>query len=239
MNFRGLYKWAGVCAIGYAVVSLAAYLISLAANGAVSVTPPNPDQIWDALQRQGTHIASRLDQLSYFLWIPALVGLFAYLRDRRPGRAHLGGAFAAFAVVGFFAASALGSSMLDLPRQPVSQALKERLALFDLVSFALLLPALYAIAVSNLLWGLALRTQAGLARTAGSLFLAQVVAFVIADAGFIGKQSVILNAGILLNGLALAASYLCAGLLLGRAAKGEIEAKASAQEKPLVAGASA
>ena len=72
--------------------------------------------------------------------------------------------------------------MIDLARQPVSEALKERLGLFDLVTFALILPALYAITVSNLLWGLALRTQEGLARTVGNLFLAQVVAFVIADA---------------------------------------------------------
>jgi len=239
MNFRGLYKWAGVCAIAYAVISLAGYIISLATNGPASVTPLTPDQIWNALQKQGTHIASRLDQLSYFLWIPALVGLFAYLRDRRPGRAHLGGAFAAFALVGFFAASALGSSMIDLARQPVSEALKERLGLFDLVTFALILPALYAITVSNLLWGLALRTQEGLARTVGNLFLAQVVAFVIADAGFIGKQTAILNAGILLNNLALAATFLSAGLLLGRAAKEEIEAKSFAPERSRAAGASA
>ena len=239
MNFRGLYKWAGVCAITYAVVSLVGYVISLVTNGAASVTPLTPDQIWNTLQKQGTHIASGLDQLSYFFWIPALVGLFAYLRDRRPGRAHLGGAFAAFALVGFFAASALGSFMIDLARQPVSEALKERLGLFDLASLALVLPALYAITVSNLLWGLALRTQEGLARTVGNLFLAKVVTFIIADAGFIGKQAAILNAGILLNSLALAATYLSAGLLLGRASKGEADVKAVAPERSRAAGASA
>jgi hypothetical protein len=144
-DFRGLYKCAGVCAIGYGVISLVGYFSSVATNGAVSVTPLSPDQIWNMLQKQGNQIAFRLDQLSYFLWIPALVGLFAFLRDRKPGRAHLGGAFAALAVIGFFAASTLGAAMLTLALQPATEALRERLAAFDLVSFSLVLPALYAV----------------------------------------------------------------------------------------------
>ncbi len=239
MDFRGLYKWAGVCAIGYGVVSLTGYFFSFASNGPVSVTPPSPDQIWNMLQKQGNHVAFRLDQLSYFLWIPALVGLFAFLRDRRPGRAHLGGAFAGFALLGLFASSILAAAMLTLAQQPASDALKERLAVFDLVSFSLLLPALYALAAANLLWGLALRTQVGLAKTVGIFFLIQVAAFVVADAGFIGNQAALLNAGIAIDNLAIAATYVAAGVLLRRASAVEPAAEAATREKDRAAGASA
>jgi hypothetical protein len=239
MDFRGLYKWAGVCAIGYAVISLVGYFASVATNGAVSVTPLSPDQIWNMLQKQGNRIALRLDQLSYFLWIPALVGLFAFLRDHRPGRAHLGGAFAALAVIGFFAASTLGGAMLALAQQPATEALRERLAAFDLVSFSLVLPALYAISVANLLWGLALRTQAGLAKTVGALFLIQVAAFVVGDAGFISRQAILLNAGIMIHNLAIAATYATAGVLLRRASLEALEVKPIDRERGRTASASA
>jgi hypothetical protein len=33
MNFRGLYKWAGLSAIGYAALSLTSYIISIVTNG--------------------------------------------------------------------------------------------------------------------------------------------------------------------------------------------------------------
>jgi len=238
MDFRGLYKWAGVCAIGYAAISLAGYLLSVATNGAVSVTPLSPDQIWNMLQKQGNQIAFRLDQLSYFLWIPALVGLFAFLRDRRPGRAHLGGAFAALALIGFFAASTLGAAMLALAQQPATDALRDRLAAFDLVSFSLVLPALYAISAANLLWGLALRTQAGLAKTVGTLFLIQVAAFALGDAGFISRQAIVLNAGIMILNLAIAATYATAGILLRRASAEEPGVKPVDRERGRAARAS-
>src|SRR5438093_8290256 len=225
MNFRGLYKAAGVCAIGYALIVLAIYAISVSTNGfmAESTAPPSPDRILQLAQASGNRTAAQLDLLSYFLWVPALVGLFIYLRERRPGRAHLGGALAAFALIGFFAASAMNSATISLAQGPVTDALRDRLAVLSLLSFSWLLPAIYAINLSNLLWGLALRTQAGLAKIAGNLFLAQIVGFIIADGGFLARRDTIFNLGILISTLALVATYAAAGIVLVRASKGEAE----------------
>ena len=63
MNFRGLFKWAGVCALGFALVSLVNFVISLATNGlmAATTTAPSPDRIIQMALARGNQIASRLD----------------------------------------------------------------------------------------------------------------------------------------------------------------------------------
>ena len=241
MNFRGLFKYAGICAIGFAIVSLASYVASVSANGFLiaSSTPFSPDRIYSMLQLRWNHIATRLDLISYFLLIPSLVGIFAYLRERRPGRAHLGLAFAAFAQLGFFTSSAMGSAVIGLVQAPLTDSLKERLAAMDLLSFSFFLPALYSMAAANLLLGSALRTQAGLATNVGNFFLVQVAGFLIASAGFIANQDVVGNIGILINLLAMVATYVAAGVLLRQTSKDETETKVGSHERPRAAGASA
>ena len=241
MNFRGLFRVAAVCAIGYAAVSLASYIATLSASGFLIASSklPSAEQLYASLQLKGNHISLRLDLLSYFLLIPSLVGIYAYLRERRPGRAHLGAAFAAFALFVFFVQTALYSAALTLAEGPLTDSLKERLAAMSLLAFSFMIPALWSAAVSNLLWGLALRTQTGLARMAGNFFLAQVLGFLIAGAGFNTGQDVVGNIGILINTVALAASYASAGALLREASKEDAQAKTSVQGQPRAASASA
>jgi hypothetical protein len=241
MNFRGLFKLAAVCAIGYAAVSLASYIASISANGflGASAKPPSAERIYAMLQLKGNHISLRFDLFSYFLLIPSLVGLFAYLRERRPGRAHLGGAFAAFALFVFFIQTATYSTAVGLAKGPLTDGLRERLVAMDLFSFSLMLPALYSITIANLLWGLALRTETGLARRTGNLFLGQVIGFLIANAGFMAGQDAIGNVGILINTIALVASFVFAGALLRKASNEEGLGQSGFQAKPHAAGASA
>ncbi len=241
MSFRGLFKYAGICAIGFAIVSLASYVASVSANGfqIASSSPPSPDRIYGLLQLRGNQIASRLDLISYFLFIPSLVGFFAYLRERRPGRAHLGLAFAAFAQLGFFVSTAMTSAELSLAQGPLRDSLRERLGAMDLLSFSLIMPALYSMAAANLLLGSAFRTQTGLAKNVGNLFLVQVAGFLIASAGFVAKLDVVGNIGILINLLALVATYVAAGVLLRQTSKDEVETKVGGHERPRAAGASA
>jgi hypothetical protein len=73
----------------------------------------------------------------------------------------------------------------------------------------------------------------------GTLFLIQVAAFVIGDAGFISRQAILLNAGIMIHNLAIAATYATAGILLRRASAEELEAKPIDRERSRTAGASA
>ena len=241
MNFRGLFKLAAVCAIGYAAVSLASYIASVSANGflGASSKPPSAERIYAMLQLKGNYVSLRLDLFSYFLLIPSLVGLFAYLRERRPGRAHLGGAFAAFALFVFFIQTATYSTAIGLARGPLTDSLRERLVAMDLLAFSLMLPALYSVAISNLLWGLALRTETGLARKTGTLFLGQVIGFLIANAGFMAGQDVIGNVGILINMIALVASFASAGALLRQASNEEALTQSGVQARPRAASASA
>jgi len=241
MNFRGLFKVSAWCAIGYAAVNLASYVFSVSANGffGASSKAPSAERIYAMLQLKGNHISLRLDLISYFLLIPSLVGLFAYLRERRPGRAHLGGAFAAFALLVFFMQTAMYSTAVGLARGPLTDSLRERLVAMDLLAFSLMLPALYSVAISNLLWGLALRTQTRLARKTGNLFLGQVIGFLIANAGFMAGQDVIGNVGIFLNILALVASFASTGALLMEASKEQAQTQFDAEVKPRAASASA
>ena len=240
MNFRGLFKLAAVCAVGYAAVSLASYIATVSANGffGASSKPPGAEHIYAMLQLKGNHLSLRLDLFSYFLLIPSLVGLFAYLRERRPGRAHLGGAFAAFALIVFFVQTVMYSAAASLARGPLTDSLRERLVVMDLLAFSLMMPALYSVTICNLLWGLALRTETGLARKTGNLFLGQVIGFLIASAGFIAGQDVIGNIGIFINVVAITASYASAGALLREASKEEAQVTTGVQAKPRAASAS-
>ena len=209
MNFRGLFKWAGVCALGFALVSLVNFVISLATNGfmAATTTAPSPDRIIQMALARGNQIASRLDLFSYLIWIPAMAGIFGYLRERTPGRAYIGSALAGLGVVGFLATSVIGSTMIGFAQGPVTDSLKERLAMLDQVAFSFQMQALLALTVCNLLWGVALRSQAGLSKAAGNLFLAQVAMFLVANVAFIANSNLILNVGILFFNLAFIATF--------------------------------
>lgn len=241
MNFRGLFKGAAVCAMGYAAFSLASYVATLSANGFLiaSSKPPSAEQLYALLQLKGNHISLRLDLLSYFLLIPSLVGIYAYLRELRPGRAHLGAAFAAFALIVFFVQSAFYSAAITLAEGPLTDSLKERLVAMNLLAYSFMIPALWSVTFSNLLWGLALRTQTGLARMTGNFFLVQVIGFLIADAGLNAGQDVIGNVGILINTVAMGASFATVGGLLRKASKEEDQIKTGAQEQARAASASA
>jgi hypothetical protein len=240
MDLRGFYKLAAVCAFVYALVSLASYLAWISASGFLAATsvPPSPDRVWQLLQAPGNQLSARLDILSYFLWIPALLGIFAFLRDRVPGRAMLGAAFVAFGLVAMFSASSLNAAAVNLAQSPVSDALKERLAAIATMAFSSFLPGLWGLSVANLFWGFALRSQDGLARMAGNLFLGQVVGFLIATVGFTAGNDAIGNSGILVQTLALVASYVCVGRLLQSVSREEPEVR-PIQQKGRAGGASA
>jgi hypothetical protein len=241
MNYRGLFKWAGVCAIGFALIGLVSYGIWLATNGfmTASVTAPSPDRIIQMAQARGNHIASRIDLLSYLLWVPALVGLFAYLRERTPGRAYIGGALAGLGVIGFFVTSVMGSALMGFAQGPVTESLKERLVTLDQIAFTFQMQALLAITVCNLLWGMAFRSQTGLSKIVGNLLLTQVAMFLITNAAYIASSSRILNVGILLFNLAFLATFATAGVLLWQTAQQQPEVMPTGEPRARAAGASA
>ena len=95
--------------------------------------PPSPERLLGLLQLSGNQISARLDVLSYFFLIPTGVGLFVFLRDRKPALALTGGAFFAFSLVGFFLATTMNLSMMSLAQGPVTEALKERLAAINTI----------------------------------------------------------------------------------------------------------
>ena len=84
-----------------------------------------------------------------------------------------------------------------------------------------------------------MRTQTGLARITGNFFLAQVIGFLITGAGLNTGQDVIGNVGILINTVAMAASFASGGALLRKASKEEDQIKKGAQEQARAASASA
>jgi len=241
MNFRGLFRWAGICALVFAVVGVVGYVISLVTNGfmVASTTAPSPDRIIQMALARGNQVASRLDLLSYLIWIPALVGIFCYLRERTPGRAHIGGGLAALGVVGFLATSVIGSAMIGLARGPVTESMKEQLTILDQVAFSFQMQALLAITVCNLLWGMALRSQVGLSKMVGNLFLAQVAVFLLTNVAFIANSDRILNVGIMLFNLAFIATFALAGVWLWREAQKEPEIALTGGTKARAAGTSA
>jgi hypothetical protein len=102
-----------------------------------------------------------------------------------------------------------------------------------------MMPGLYALAALNLFWGLALRTEGGLARTVGNLFLAQIAGFLLASAGFAASNDMVGNVGILCQVLAGVATYATAGWWLRGLAEREPEVMPEAGEKPRAAKASA
>jgi hypothetical protein len=241
MNFRGLFKWAGVCAIGYAVITLASYLAAIASTGFMSSTTAtlSPERILQILQARGTQISIHLDQLSYFLWIPALMGIFAFLRERTPGRAHVGGAFAVFGLAGMAVSTIIGASMMKMAQGPITEALKERLTTLDAISLSFALMALNSLALANLLWGLALQAQAGFSKIVGYFFLAQTAVFVLTIALFVAQQDFLFNIGIVLATLAIIAAYATAGTLLWQIAQEQPTVTPTQQEKGRAAGAAA
>jgi hypothetical protein len=190
-------------------------------------------------QVPANQLSARLDLVSYFLFIPALVGISAYLRKRTPGRGMLGGAFAALAIAAFLSTSVLNVTSMELARGPVTDLLRSRLELLYLVSFSFMMPGLYALAALNLFWGLALRTEDGLARTFGNLFLAQIAGFLLASAGFAAGNDMVGNVGILCQVLAGVATYATAGWWLRGLAEREPEVVPESAEKPRAAKASA
>ncbi len=239
MDHRGLYKFAGRCALGYAAVWLASYAAWIYGSGflAASASPPTPDQLVQLAQAPGNQLSARLDIISYFLLIPALLGIFAYLLDRVPGRAMLGGAFAGLAVLALFGASAINVTVMTLGHGPVTELLRNRLETLSLLSGSFMMPGLYAMAMSNASWGLALWRETGHARMVGNLLLLQVAGFLLATAGFIGASDVVGNLGILAQVLAGTATFALAGWWLrGMSDQPPVTAP---NERPRAAGASA
>jgi len=242
MNLRGFYKATGVCALIYAAVSLLSYALWISASGFVAATStlPSPDRLLGLLQLSGNQISVRLDGFSYFFLIPAGVGLFAYLRERKPALALTGAAFLAFSIVGLFQSSTMNTAMAELARGSVSDSLKERLAAINIISFSYMMPGLWAGAVANLLFGIALQSQAGAARNIGRLFLAQVAGFLVAFGGFGAKQDLIGNVGIFLQVLAATATFVALGMMLRRSENEQAsQAGPPPVGRPRAAGASA
>ena len=73
----------------------------------------------------------------------------------------------------------------------------------------------------------------------GNFFLAQVIGFLITGSGLNTGQDVIGNVGILINTVAMAASFASVGALLRKASKEEDHIKTGAQEQARAASASA
>jgi len=241
MNLRGFYKATGVCALIYAAASLLSYALWISASGflAATSTLPSPDRLLSLLQMSGNQLSARFDGLSYFFLIPAGVGLFVYLRERKPALAMTGAAFLAFSIVGLFQATTMNASMASLAQGAVTESLKERLAAINTISFTYMMPGLWAGAIANLLFGIALQAQAGAARNIGRLFLAQVAGFLIAFGGFGAQQDVIGNTGILVQVLAATASYVALGMMLRRIENDEISQERPQVGRPRASGASA
>jgi len=240
MNLRGFYKATGVCALIYAAASLLSYALWVSASGflAVTATPPSPDRLLSLLQLSGNQASARLDGFSFFFLIPAGVGLFAYLRERKPALAMTGGAFLAFSIVALFQATTMNLSMVTLVQGAITDSLKERLTAINTIMFTYMMPGLWAGAVANLLFGIALQAQAGKARTLGRLFLAQVAGFLIAFGGFAAQRDAIGNTGILVQVLAAAATFVVLGMMLRRTGNEEVE-QGRPQGRSRAAGASA
>jgi hypothetical protein len=241
MDHRGLYKFAARCALGYSVVWLASYAAWISGSGFMAVTAslPSTDRLVQLAQAPGNQLSARLDIISYFLLIPALLGIFAYLRERASGRAYLGAAFAGLGLMALFGASTINATAMTLGQGPVTDLLRSRLELLYLLSFSCMMPGLYALAALNLVWGLALRKESGQARLVGTLFLAQIAAFAVATGGFIAASDLVGNSGILLQVLAGIATYAWAGWWLRGLAEQEPATTApTTVQKPKVAGAS-
>lgn len=241
MDHRGLYKFAGRCALGYAAVWLASYAAWIHGSGflAASASPPAPDRLVQLAQAPGNQLSARLDIISCFLLVPALLGIFVYLRDRVPGRALLGGVFAALAVVALFSASAINATAMGLGNSPATELLRNRLEALYLLSFSFMMPGLYALAISNVSWGMALRQESGNARLVGNLFLGQVAGFLLATIGFIVASDVVGNSGILIQVLAGVTTFALAGWWLRGLADRAPETEPTVAERPKAAGASA
>lgn len=239
MDFRGLLRGAGVCSIATAVIILASYLVFAATNGfmGASTTPSNPDRILQMLQAYGNQIYSRLDLFSYFLWLPALMGLFVLLREQTPAAAYMGGTFAAFGVLGAAVSSNIGAAMIGMAQGIVTEGLKDRLATLEAIAFSFSLTAAFSMAVANLLWGMGLLARSGLSRIAGYLFLAGTALFVIADITYAIHQTGLFNTTLLLMNLAMIGAYTTAGLVLWQAGQKEPATTPAASEKTRAAGA--
>lgn len=241
MNLRRFYKATGVCALIYAVASLLSYALWVSASGFIAATSslPSPERLLSLLQMRGNQMSARLDVLSFFFLIPAGVGLFVYLRERKPSLAITGAAFLAFSIVALFQATTMNVSMVSMAQYAITDSLKERLATINLITFTAMMSGLWAGAVANLLFGIALQTQGGAATNIGRLFLAQVAGFLIAVGGFGAEQDAIGNAGILIQVLAAAASYVALGMMLRRLENENIRQEKPEAGRPRAAGASA
>ena len=150
-----------------------------------------------------------------------------------------GAAFLAFSIVGLFQSSTMNTAMAELARGSVSDSLKERLAAINIISFSYMMPGLWAGAVANLLFGIALQSQAGAARNIGRLFLAQVAGFLVAFGGFGAKQDLIGNVGILVQVLAATATFIALGMMLRRTENEDTSQERPQAGRPRAAGASA
>ena len=221
MDLRQLFKWTGVCSVILAVIVLVYYVIAVAANGfmVLSTAPLTADQIIQLAQASGNHVNAGLDLVTYFFWIPTLVGLFAILRERAPGRAYVGGAFAAFAVACFAIASILALVALAQAQGTVTAALKERLETLYAVYFPLTALGTVAVALWSLLWGLALRSQPGLKRIIGYLFLVWVGLAILMTVVSVAQLDLLANVGFLISSLVSAVLWLSVGALLSEASK--------------------
>jgi len=221
MDLRQLFKWTAVCSVIFAAIVLIYYVIAVAANGfmVLSTAPLTADRIIELAQSSGNHVNAGLDLLTYFLWIPTLVGLFVIVRVRAPGRAYVGGAFAAFALACFSMASVLAMVALTNAQGTVTEALKQDLEMLYSIYFPLTSVGTVAVALLSLLWGLALRPQPGVSRIVGYLFLVQVALIVLMTIVSVAQLDVLANVGFLVSCLVAIALWGYVGALLWEASR--------------------
>ncbi len=217
MANKALFRWSGWCAIIFGVLGLVAYISHSTALGFSTGVPPTPEGFIEIYSRGGIRAGHLLEYISLFFFLPALIGMALFLKERSPGRAMVGLGFGFAYFIGVFLLSAMTGGIINLVSDPgrrVDETFKAKVALLNLVGESIFYPLLGMGFLFFLLWGLAFLRGNVAERWVGNIFLLEATMMVLTFLFFALQLDALANVGILLQTVITAAAFIMGGIIL-------------------------
>lgn len=225
-NKRSLLTFTGGACILLGVFILVAIIARFIGLGLdlVKKTGDSPDAVFKLFLNGWYQTALAIELLTYLILVPALIGLYYFLKRTANGYALVGLVFGGIAFMLYLFSQLIEAGLiLWLTKIGLEQSysIKNDAFLVYRLSWFFSGPAVIPYVLFFYFWGTALKRFDGNARLVGILFLSEILLIIVTAILNQLSWTQVASVGIILQALVLAASYILAGQVVFTTGKEE------------------
>lgn len=223
---RSLLTFTGGACVLFGVFLLVVILSRIIGLGLnlIPMQEASPDTILELFQNGWYQTSLLVNLLSYLIFVPALIGMYSYLRRNANGYAMTGLVYGGIAFMLYLISQLIEAGLiLWLTRLEVEHfySIKNDAFLIYRVGKFLSNPALIPYILFLFFWGTAFKRLEGKASFVGILFLAEIFIIILTVIFILLEWNKLASVGIIIEALVLSLSFILAGQVVFSTGKEE------------------